>query len=247
MIPDENQYFLVKFVESQFTEKLLNGEMFFKKLGHFIEQEEIQLEKGIGDKEEGVRVDPFNSDTHIILIEDENGNKQPLNVLEGAFRETYSEIKNMPICCFVLLNLKKDFVTDDESGKQTMNPKLEADLINQFEGRDMVVIGDMDELRKRVDIACSKKDISGTGGKVEYYDETLTHPLSKEKFHENPITVLFYKRKFFEFQREFRLALRIFDGKDTTLKVGNLRDIALKLGKVEKGKSLFNVKINFKK
>ncbi|MEM5664344.1 hypothetical protein AAHB94_13150 [Bacillus toyonensis] len=75
-------------------------------------------------------------------------------------------------------------------------------------------------------------------GRVAYYDdETECHPLSREEAESNPVRTLLYKRKFFEFQKEFRYILKTPQDNDKLLDVGNIRDIAYNLGTIKKGNS----------
>lgn len=228
--------FLLKFVESQFAESTLDGKFYFSRNRQFIDLEEQQIDKGIGDKREGVWSKALHPKTEEMFIILEDGKELPLHFKKAVFRQSYEDLKDLPICCFVLLNLKEDFIIEDEN-KLIIKPELEQKLAEQFDGRDLIFFTDTDEIIKRFDDACKKDNLNRMRGKVKYYDDEVeSHPLSDEDFEADPSRTLLYKRKFFEFQKEFRIVIKKPFKNDLILDVGNTRDIAYNLGKVEQGK-----------
>jgi len=230
---------LLKFVDSQFTEGTLDGKFYFSRNRYFIDLEENQIDKGIGDKREGNWTRAIDPKEEKFFISTENGETFPLNFEKAVFRQTYEGLKDLPICCFVLLSLKEDFEVYEEENKIFLKPEIEEKLIEQFENRDLIVITDAGELFNRFSTACEKENLNRMRGKVTYYDDEVEqHPLSQEEFDKDPAKALFYKRKFFEFQKEYRLVIKNNHQSDRILDIGNVRDIAYNLGKVAKGKSL---------
>lgn len=242
-----NESFLVKFVEKEFTESTLDGNLFFKRNGYFVDLEKEQLEKGIGDKREGNWTRYINPETHRMVLTDMNDNVIPLNVTRGVLRQTFSNLKYMPICCFVVLNLERDFDIDLESGKAELKKELQEELINQFAGRDLIFFRNTnteDFIIDRVKAACEREGIEHMGAKVKYYDEnTEDHPMTKAEYEAEPHKGLLYKRKFFEFQREYRFILNKIEDEDYILKLGDIRNIAVNLGEVKEGEDLFQLTI----
>ncbi|MEH7255801.1 hypothetical protein V7111_27210, partial [Neobacillus niacini] len=118
-----------------------------------------------------------------------------------------------------------------------IKPELEQKLAEQFAGRDLIFYTDTDEMVRRIDVACKRNELNRMRGIVKYYDDVLDqHPLSVEDFEADPSRALLYKRKFFEFQKEFRVVIKKPFQNDLILDTGNTRDIAYNLGKVESGK-----------
>ncbi|WP_375566359.1 hypothetical protein ACE6HX_15810 [Bacillus pumilus] len=245
---DLERNFLVKFIEPQFTESTLDGDLFFKRNGHFIELEEKQLKAGIGDKREGAWTRVLDPGTNKMIIITENGQEIPLNFKKGVFRTSYSNLKHLPICCFVSLNLGRDFDIDMENNNATLKENLNIELVNQFAGRDLIFFANPEELIKRVHSACDRDDMNLLRGLVKYYDDkNEPHPLSEKDYDEAPHKGLLYKRKFFEFQREYRIVLKKILEDDYILNIGTLRDIAYNLGPVNHGEDLFKIKISKQK
>ena len=242
-----NESFLVKFVEREYTEGTLDGKLFFKRNGYFIDLEKDQLDKGIGDKREGNWTSYINPETHRMVLTDMDDNVIPLVVKNGILRQTFSNLKYLPISCFVVLNLERDFNIDFESGNVTLKPELQEELANQFEGRDLIMFRNTntdDFIIDRVKAACEREGIEQMGAKVQYYDEkTENHPMSKAEYEEEPYKALFYKDKFFEFQREYRFILNKVEDEDYILDIGDIRNIAINLGEVKKGQELFKMTI----
>src|SRR5690606_22494259 len=100
----------------QFTESTLGGNIFFKQNSYFVEQEEIELDKGIGDAREGTWTRLLTPGTKAYFIEDDDGEMHPLNIQKGVFRRVYANVRKMPICCFVVLNIYLDYDIDEETG-----------------------------------------------------------------------------------------------------------------------------------
>ncbi|MGG3911261.1 hypothetical protein [Peribacillus simplex] len=228
---------LLKFVESQFVESTLGGKFYFSRNRNFIDLEKQQIDKGIGDKREGVWSEVFNPETEQIFIENKNGEKLRLNVKKAVFRQTYEDVKDLPICCFVALSLKEDFEVNEEESKMVLKPEIKKKLVEQFLGRELIMFFDSSELIKRFDSACEKENLDRIRGKVTYYDDEIEpHPLSQEDFDKFPDRALMYKRKFFEFQKEYRIVITEPHQNDIILNVGDVRDIARNLGKIESDK-----------
>jgi hypothetical protein len=238
-----NQNILLKFVEPQFSESTLEGGLFFKQNDHFIELENKQLQEGIGDKHEGKWSRVLKPGTTRVFVTNENGKEIPITLGKGVFRETYSNLKKLPICCFVLLNLEKDFDIDWEDGSVSIKKELHDELRKQFVGRHMILFNDINEFLSKVETAFKKDDLAYMMSKVTYYDdENEEHPLSETEFNEKPYKSLFYKRKFFKNQKEYRIIVNKIDG-DFILNIGDIKDIAFDLGEVQADKPLLKLKI----
>ncbi|TKJ07487.1 hypothetical protein FC702_05400 [Bacillus cereus] len=244
MTENQDAFILLKCVESQYSESMLDGDFYFARNRHFIDLEEKQIDKGIGDKREGVWSRVMSPQEDQVFIITEDGRELPLSFEKGIVRQTHSNLKDCPICCFVILSFKNDFVVDEEQNILTLKPEIERKLSEQFAGRDLIVFTDIDEIIERIDAACEKENLSRMRGKVTYYDdETECHPLPLEKAESNPTRKLLYKRKFFEFQKEFRYILKKPQDNDMLLNIGNIRDIAYNLGKIKAGK--FQISLHY--
>ncbi|MEM5664343.1 hypothetical protein AAHB94_13145 [Bacillus toyonensis] len=114
MTENRDAFVLLKCVESQFTEGILDGKFYFARNSYFIDLEEKQIDKGIGDKREGVwsRVLDPKKDKLSFITED--GVEIPFTYNRCVFRQTSSELKHCPICCFVMLSVKNDFIVNEE-------------------------------------------------------------------------------------------------------------------------------------
>lgn len=242
-----NESFLVKFLEREYTESTMDGKLFFKRNGFFIDLEKEQLDKGIGDKAEGKWSRRINPETQRIVLTDMDNNVIPLVIKDAVYRQTFSEVGKLPICCFTVLNLERDFNIDLENGVATLKPELQEELINQFGGREMIVFKNTNNdnfIIDKMKIASEREGFEYMGAKVTYYDDkNEDHPMTKEEYEAEPYKGLFYKRKFFEFQREYRFVLNRIEDEDYILDVGDIRDIAVNLGEVKEGRDLFKITI----
>ncbi|WP_377887962.1 hypothetical protein [Alkalihalobacillus sp. R86527] len=230
---------LLKFVEPQFTRNTMNGEFYFAKNKYFIDLEEEQFEKGIGDSEEGVWSQLIKSSDYQIFIPLENGEEFELPFEKAYIKHSYSDLSKFPICCFVLLSLKNDFLYNPDENKFYLKPEIEEKLVEQFQGRDLIYIHNHDEFINRIDKILEDKEIGRMRGLVKYFDDkNESHPLPMDDFDKDAPRTLLYKRKFFEYQKEFRIVLKRPFETDQIFNIGNMKDIALNLEKVEVGKKL---------
>ncbi|MDA1660372.1 hypothetical protein PDK35_10390 [Bacillus cereus group sp. TH153LC] len=233
---EQDSYFLFKCVRKEFTESTLDGNFHFARNSYFKDLEERQIDKGIGDKREGVwseLIDPQTS-KFVITVD---GEKFPINFERAVFRQEHEKLKDCPICCFVMLSAKNDMEFDGETGKVNLKPEIEEKLAEQFAGRDLIFLGDFGELITRINTACKKDGLHMLRGTIKYYDDkTEPHPLSQEEFKKFPPKALLYKQKFFEYQKEYRFILTQPQDKDILLNVGNIRDIAYNLGEIKADK-----------
>ncbi|GGF24177.1 hypothetical protein GCM10010954_23840 [Halobacillus andaensis] len=233
---------ILKFVDSQFTESTLDGELFFCRSGYFIDLEKKENNKGIGDSREGSWSDKM-GDNSMILIETENGEKiPPLMVSSGAFFRSYEGIRGIPICCFVYLTMENDFY--EENGFRKIKPEIVDELEKQFGDKDVIFINPS-QFAERLDKAIKDAGFSMKRGLVHYYDERKEpHPLALEDYEKDPADALFYKRKSFEFQKEFRVVLKSIEENDVFINLGDIRDIARKIDK-DKISTLRMKKVNY--
>lgn len=246
MNEEQDIFILLKCVENQYAENMLDGDFYFSRNRYFIDLEEKQIDKGIGDKQEGVWSRIMNPQEDQVFIITEDGEELPLSFEKGIVRHTHSNLKDCPICCFTILSFKNDFDINEKQNTLTLKSEVVKKLSEQFAGRDLIVFTDIDEIIERIDTACNRENLSRTRGKVTYYDdENESHPLPLEEVESNPARKLLYKRKFFEFQKEFRYILKKPQNKDMLLNIGNIRDIAYNLGKIKAGE--FQINIHYSK
>jgi hypothetical protein len=243
-IQDTNFELLLKFVEPQYTESLLDGDFYFSRNRYFIELEEEQIDKGIGDIREGVWSKVLNPQKEEMYIIGENGEKLRLNFEKAVFRQTYDNLKDFPICCFVILSYKNgDFIVLEDENKIIVEPNLAQSLSEQFAGRNLIVFTQPSELIKRLDETLNEKKLDRMRGMVKYYDDEIeTHPLLMEEFNKAPYKSLLYKRKFFEFQKEYRFVVKKKFDHDLIINVGNISNIAVNLGMTELGNLPINIR-----
>lgn len=246
MTIDFNQNMLLKFVEPEYTDGTLDGGLYFSRSGVFVDLEKEQLEKGIGDEKEGMWSSSHHDGEYVATIIDSEGNKTSIPLGKLKFEQTYSDLKKVPICCFTVLNLSRDFDVDFAKRKLTLKKEIQEKLIEQFEGRSIVLFKSFSSLIQRVDKALKKDELKGMARLVHYYDnEDGVHPISDKEFHEDAFKALLYKGDFFEFQKEFRFVIKKTFDKDYPLNIGSLRDIAINLGEVKSGQDIFpSISIN---
>ena len=244
MLGDSDVSFLVKFVEPQFVETTMDGNFYFARNKYFIELEEQEENKGIADKHEGSWSRLLQKSDQIMLETDDE--RIVLPVTPNVIHTKYEVTEQIPICCFVFLSVKKDFEIVPNTNKLKLKPEVETELRKQFIGRHLILISDMWKALERFEKSAEVMNFHLTNGLVEYFDEeTESHPLSEDEYEINPIAALFYKSKFFEHQKEFRLVINKPLDEDVLVDLGDIKDIAKDLGEVGVNKQL-PIEIEFK-
>lgn len=204
---DQDSYFLFKCVEKQFTESTLDGNFYFARNSYFIDLEQQQIDKGIGDKQEGVWSELMDSQTSkFVIIVD--GEEVPINFEREVYRQEHSRLKDCSIYCFVMLSAPNDMEFDEKTGEINLKSEVEEKLAEQFAGRDLIFLGDFGELITRINKVCKNEGLHMLRGAIKYYDDkTESHPLSKKEFEKFPPKALMYKRKFLNFKKNTVLFL----------------------------------------
>lgn len=237
LLGDSDVTLLVKFVDPQFVETTMDGNFYFARNEYFIKLEEQEENKGIADKHEGSWSRALD-DNHRMFFE-VDGKMIPIPFKTAVFRNRYDGLGKLPICCFVYLSLKKDFEVVPNTNKIKLKPEIEQSLRKQFLGRHLILIRDITVALERFDKSIEKMNNTFSRKLVQYYDEkTSPHPLSKEDYEANPIEALFYKSRFFEHQKEFRIVITKPLDNDVIVPLGDMRDIAVDYGMVEADKEL---------
>lgn len=243
ILGDSEINILVKFVEPQFAETTMDGNFYFARNEYFINLEEQEENKGIADKHEGSWSRAL-GDNHRMFFE-VDGKMIPIPFKTAVFRNRYDGLGKLPICCFVFLSLKKDFEVIPNTNKIKLKPEIEQSIRKQFLGRHLILFRDVSATLERFDKSIEQMNYTFSRKLVQYYDEkTSPHPLSEEDYEVNPIKALFYKSKFFEHQKEFRIVITKPQDNDVTVPLGDIRDIAVDYGLVETDKQ-FPFEITF--
>ena len=141
--------------------------------------------------------------------------------------------------------MMNDFEYDEEQDRIYLDPEIEKSLAKEFVGRDMIVIRDAGEMVKRFKETLKEDRIDRMYGPVTYYDEfNDPHPLSEEEFEADPPRALMYKGNFFENQKEFRITLKDKFKDDKFINIGDIRDIALNVGRI-KSEDMLPLKVSY--
>lgn len=220
--PDQNLLF--KFIRPEYLDDFLDGKIYMELNKYFINLEEKEGKKGVGDKHDGSMlrfIDPLNSK---ISIGVGDGKFVDIKFKNAFYAEKQKGIENVPVTCFTVIN-----VNDFEEAEENLY-KIKRYIINGlsssgiFSGRKGVLINSK-EFFDRLENVLKENKYNYRYGIVKYFDEYKENNITTEEYDNNPFAALFYKRKFFENQKEFRLILKHAFESAVTLELGNIRDI----------------------
>lgn len=220
---------LIKFGERKHIKSLRNGNISVNNIGYYVKQELKTGKAGIGDKYDGATV-IYNADIYLKPLE--------YNILKDInnihFKANIAIHRNedieTPIFCAV--GIRKSEL-ENKDGKLIFKFSKEEimKLKEDFTEYTDVLIIPASAFADKVIKKSTKENISVDMGQVAYYEEDINQSKRvKDGFGPN---IIFWKKRRFSNQREFRVAFpgeKISERKDL-INIGNLKDISLMLDK----------------
>ncbi|MCC2507562.1 hypothetical protein [Bacillus cereus] len=234
---------LFKFFRPEHVQMFLDGNLYFKNTGYFIDLESELGDKGIGDKHEGAFFRAFNPETDEMYIMLENGEKIKMNFKHGYAAERYEVSRQFQLTCFTGMFIDEDM---EEVGENQLKIKQEVinELKKEFPDRVPILILNEEELFNRIDTIFSEKEIRALHGYVTYFDEHKEPPLKEEDYRKDITQAFFYKRNFFKSQKEYRIITsHPVEGDSLEAKLNSIDDIVFNVGDMDNLAKLTFMKI----
>ncbi|QOZ92913.1 hypothetical protein EU243_15120 [Bacillus velezensis] len=218
----ENVRVLFKFINPEFLSDFLHGDLYFKNTGYFIDLENKEGDKVIGDKYEGSHFRHFDLEKESLFIEID-GNLIPLNINRGFATKQYEAARDFQMTCFVELT-ENDFYTEDNKIFRIKEDVIKG-LKQDFKGRKAVVLHNEKDFFHYLDKNSSNMGLGLYHGSVKYFDPNSETPLTEEEFEQDMIKAFFHKRSTYQNQREYRVITQQPVKEDSiTIHIDNLKD-----------------------
>lgn len=215
---------LIKFLRTEHLEDFKKGELYFKNAGYFIDLESQAGDKGIGDKYEGSFFRAFNPATSKIEIETEQGIKIPIKFNRGFVSERYEAARQFQMTCFT--GITEEDVEEISENTSSIKNNLISSLNKEFPDRIPVLITNETEFLNRVSKAFKEMGISVASSFVRYFDEYTLSPLEEAEYQKDITLAFFYKRNYFQAQKEYRIITREPIDKDSvTISLGDISEL----------------------
>ncbi|MBH0358163.1 hypothetical protein U9R71_21145 [Bacillus toyonensis] len=228
---------LIKFFRPEHVQMFLDGNLYFRNTGYFIDLEETLGEKGIGDKYEGSFFRVLNPEKHLMYIELKNGKKIKMNFDRGYTTERYEAAREFQLTCFTRIP-EEDMECVDE-GVEKIKDEVITNLAKEFPDRIPVLITNEIEFFDRVSTALREKGVHALHSHVKYFDEHIGSPLKEEDYEKDITQAFFYKRNFFKEQKEYRIITsHPVEGDSLTVNLGDLSNCVASLEKFDTLKDL---------
>ena len=198
--------FFLKFANDlQRSESLQKGNLYMNTLRYFKELEKKTKEKGMGDENEGsmilseLNLKFYKHQTEELILEGKSSRSEI--VIEEDLQKH--------LFCFYYLDFGSLEIIEETEGSVTTLLKFtenqKEELIRSF-GKHVIVISCNDFI-DNVRIAFEKENIEWTTGKVKYSDYSINYTDRIEDFIYDRNEKYFWKDKYFENQKEFRLVV----------------------------------------
>ena len=206
--------FLMKFCTKRlYAEELLGGTLHCNRVSWFRDLDDPKR----GDRYEGSRQ---LEDSQLQMQDSETGQWLSIKTV-GPIGINYTAVDNLALFCTSLVRSGTydqpcQEMIDEFSNQLRMSL---SDFIRM--GQHAVVIHDIPEFFRRVDIAAKREKYTFQAKSVSYYDSYPRHILLEP---DNSIEPVFHKHKSYCFQKEHRIAIRT-NGKDTEVLRLNIDDI----------------------
>ena len=220
--------FLAKvFSEAQHADDFIKGSLYANTLCYF---RNIERDSARGDSEEGAIIPPLEGlGIELTSTNPTTGEFDKITIAKDdlaappIIRPRWFEHINL-FCMYAART--GQFTTISEQNIADFQKQLEMPEDCQEFGDHAVVIKNTSEFIRRVNLAAEKKGYRVYYGPVEYYDPDIGTP----PIH-SPIQTLFLKRKIYEYQKEWRLAIDTSTAADCPIifDIGGIEDITAKM------------------
>lgn len=213
---------LFKFIDPDFLSDFLDGNLYFKNTGYFIDLEKKNGDKVIGDRYEGSHFRHFDLEKESLFIE-VDGKLIPLNINRGFATRQYEAVRDFQMTCFVELK-EIDFYTEDNKIFRIKKDVIE-ELKKDFKGRQVVALHNEKAFFHQLDKNAKNMNLGFYHGPVKYFDPNGETPLTEEEFEQDMTKAFFHKRSTYQNQREYRIITQQPIKKDSiTVHIDNLKD-----------------------
>ena len=218
-------FFLAKFFEKkEYADDFLQGKLFLNSLRYF---KEIEGEDGRGDKNEGAIVHPL--DDFILTLtgtDEETGEVSEVTLTKDDLAAPVSmhprRYDHINLLCMYACHIG-DFQSISDDNINDFRKQLEIPEECVSLGEHAIIITNRQEFFHRISVAAEQGGYRRCGGLVTYYDPEVGTPTTTLG-----IETVFHKRKEYEHQSEFRIAVDANLNEPTHLKlcIGEISDIA---------------------
>ncbi|EAF3114885.1 hypothetical protein CSI43_14255 [Listeria monocytogenes] len=203
---------LIKFIEEEYLEDFLAGNLYLKPISYFNDLEREKNDRVIGDNYDGKYTKPYPPGTKIKFSSLKGEHIIDINVNNAVYSEQHEKNKETLICCFVSID---DENMIDRDGKKIIDPKLLETLEKDFKNRIPIVITESpDEFASRINKAIettyklpySDNNYELHHGLVSYYDKD-SESMEKNEYDKDPKKAIYNKRDSYMNQKEHRFCL----------------------------------------
>ena len=219
--------YLIKFGSHENMVSLLDGKVYLKNLAYFINREQEDENQIVGDALEG-KCQILDVK---ISISDPNTNEKITQLSSKRLVFDY-RMGKYPVYCTFLFDERNRLQGERENAELDGKQRIIARYgFSESQKKEMATFGDsavliknVSEFINRIKKAAAMQGIEVVYGAVSYYkDNELEH---LKQVMENPSAVVFWKRKRYENQKEFRFLLNKEIENHMVLDIGDIRDIA---------------------
>ena len=219
-------FFLAKFFEKkEYADDFLQGKLFLNSLSYF---KEIEGEDGRGDEDEGAIVMPFDDDLIFTLTatNPETGEVSEVRITKDDLAAPVSIhprwYDHINLLCMYACHTG-DFQSISEDNINDFKKQLEIPEECVRLGEHAIIITNTQEFFRRIRVAAEQAGYGIFGELVKYYDPDVGTPTTR-----SDLETVFHKRKEYEYQSEFRIAVDANVGEPIPLclSIGDISDIA---------------------
>lgn len=200
--------FILKSIDEEYLSNYLNkGEIYFNPAEYFSIIENNEANMGKFDNDEGVWVEDVDLKEKSFFI-GKAGSKEALvplkNLTSVVARTSSKEISTTPIACFT--QIKPEDFTFHSDGYYTLKSRV-IEGLEEISGGRKFVLTYQDYFNTRIEALESKEHFGLCRGPIIYYEKSTKECEDKVPFGLHEKMVLFTKKKRYEAQKEYRIAL----------------------------------------
>lgn len=220
---------LLKFIEEQYLESFLDGNIYANNFGFFQKLESEYGIKGIGDKNDGC-LPIYNLEN--LTVQNIESNEVVFTIPKVPVIRLSTEMDSKTaVFCLYDMALEDFEVIQDSENKLKLLMQFDDNkkeiLRREFKGKTHVVIMDTLLFIDRLVKACDESGLSIVYDRVRYYQQGINDEKRLNDFNKNTTDKFFWKEEFFNNQKEFRVVFRnqLIDEGKNIVNVGDIRQI----------------------
>lgn len=223
-IPKYKDQVIAFFKFTNFTDSLVDGNLYMSPLKRYIEMEKESGEKGVGDVLEAAQV--FSNIE--FRMYDQETEELVFTGTSGSMNLRMNGDENRPVYCLFTLHSENLSIVDEDEEYYTAVMNFSDEEIEKMisEFGEKVVLINANSFVERMQKTFNNNGYGYVISPVRYDDYSVNYTERIDSYQKNNNEIFFWKDNFFENQKEYRIVITNIETEEPiTVNIGDLSDI----------------------